>query len=137
MAKKPNRLTVETLKHDKATRKNIPTAEYQPVMKKDEQNPVRVTLERGGGDTFAMCNSSVAAVFDPWKHTLYPAFEVVSFGNFSDFNSVNPVPELIWRACEGFQLKTAFACGLTNDGEDYGAEFMWLTSGSDLQHLIK
>ena len=47
MAKKPNRLTVETLKHDKATRKNIPTAEYQSVMKKDEQNPVRVTLERG------------------------------------------------------------------------------------------
>ena len=47
MAKKPDRLTVETLKHDKATRKNIPTAEYQSVMKKDEQNPVRVTLERG------------------------------------------------------------------------------------------
>ncbi len=34
MAKKPNRLTVETLKHEKATRKNIPTAEYQSVMKK-------------------------------------------------------------------------------------------------------
>jgi adenine-specific DNA-methyltransferase len=47
MAKKPNRLTVETLKHDKATRKNIPTAEYQSVMKKDEQNAVRVNLERG------------------------------------------------------------------------------------------
>ncbi|MFH1974322.1 MAG: site-specific DNA-methyltransferase [Pseudomonadota bacterium] len=47
MAKKPNMLTVETLKHDKATRKNIPTAEYQSVMKKDEQTPIRVTLERG------------------------------------------------------------------------------------------
>ena len=47
MAKKPNRLTVETLKHDKATRKNIPTAEYQSVMKKEEQNPVLVTHERG------------------------------------------------------------------------------------------
>ena len=47
MAKKPNRLTVETLKHEKATRKNIPTAEYQSVMKKEEQNPVLVTHERG------------------------------------------------------------------------------------------
>lgn len=34
-------LTVETLNHD-ATRRNIPTAEYQSVMAKDEQKPVRV-----------------------------------------------------------------------------------------------
>ena len=39
-------LTVETLKHDDATRKNIPTAEYQSVMAKDEQKPVRVEYER-------------------------------------------------------------------------------------------
>ena len=33
MAKAPTKtLTVETLKHDDATRKNIPTAEYQSVM---------------------------------------------------------------------------------------------------------
>ncbi|MBS0551762.1 MAG: hypothetical protein JSS47_04420 [Proteobacteria bacterium] len=35
-------LTVETLVHDEATRKNIPTAEYQSVMQKDERSPVRV-----------------------------------------------------------------------------------------------
>jgi adenine-specific DNA-methyltransferase len=46
MAKNSNNLTVETLKHDEATRKNIPTAEYQSVMAKDEQNPVRVAYER-------------------------------------------------------------------------------------------
>ena len=39
-------LTVETLKHGDATRKNIPTAEYQSVMAKDEQKPVRVEYER-------------------------------------------------------------------------------------------
>ena len=39
-------LTVETLKHDDATRKNIPTAEYQSVMAKDEQQPVRVKYAR-------------------------------------------------------------------------------------------
>ncbi|MGH8490748.1 MAG: site-specific DNA-methyltransferase, partial [Gammaproteobacteria bacterium] len=39
--------TVESLKHDEATRKNIPTAEYQSVMQKHEQSPVRVAYERG------------------------------------------------------------------------------------------
>jgi adenine-specific DNA-methyltransferase len=32
MAKYPKKLTVETLAHDEATRKNIPTAEYQSVV---------------------------------------------------------------------------------------------------------
>ena len=48
--KKNNPLTVETLKHDGATRKNIPTAEYQSVMAKDEQKPVRVEYERRNRD---------------------------------------------------------------------------------------
>ena len=45
--KKPNGRTVETLTHDEATRKNIPTAEYQSVMQKDEQAPVPVAYARG------------------------------------------------------------------------------------------
>lgn len=39
-------LTVETLKHEDATRKNIPTAEYQSVMKKEQQKPVPVRYPR-------------------------------------------------------------------------------------------
>jgi adenine-specific DNA-methyltransferase len=52
MAKKtPNsKKTVEALKHDEATRKNIPTAEYQSVMQKNEQDPVRVAYERRNRD---------------------------------------------------------------------------------------
>lgn len=51
MAKKPKTpLTVETLKHDDATRRNIPTAEYQSVMQKEEQSPVRVAYERRNRD---------------------------------------------------------------------------------------
>src|SRR5208337_584467 len=42
--------TVETLKHDEATRKNIPTAEYQSVLQKTEQSPVRVAYERRNRD---------------------------------------------------------------------------------------
>jgi adenine-specific DNA-methyltransferase len=52
MAKKitNNKKTVETLKHDEATRKNIPTAEYQSVMGKEEQTPLRVAYERRNRD---------------------------------------------------------------------------------------
>jgi adenine-specific DNA-methyltransferase len=42
--------TVEALTHAEATRKNIPTAEYQSVMQKVEQSPVRVAYERRNRD---------------------------------------------------------------------------------------
>lgn len=44
--KKTTPLSVETLKHEDAKRKNIPTAEYQSVMKKEQQSPVRVAYPR-------------------------------------------------------------------------------------------
>jgi hypothetical protein len=52
MGKKiPNsKKTVEALRHDEATRKNIPTAEYQSVMQKNEQDPVR-NLEMADPET--------------------------------------------------------------------------------------
>jgi adenine-specific DNA-methyltransferase len=43
-------ISVEVLKHDEATRKNIPTAEYQAVLAKAEQAPVRVAMERRNRD---------------------------------------------------------------------------------------
>ena len=39
--------TVETLTHEEASRKNIPTAEFQSVMHKEEERPVRVAFPRG------------------------------------------------------------------------------------------
>ncbi|WP_413936112.1 site-specific DNA-methyltransferase [Nitrospira sp. BLG_1] len=51
MAKKQGTTeTVEALKHDQAKRKNIPTAEYQSVLQKEEQNPVRIAYERRNRD---------------------------------------------------------------------------------------
>jgi adenine-specific DNA-methyltransferase len=44
------RKTVETLMHDEASRKNIPTAEYQSVIQKEDQAPVRVAYERRNRD---------------------------------------------------------------------------------------
>lgn len=48
MAKKPKApKQIANLKHAEAKRKNIPTAEYQSVMQKEEQAPVRVSYVRG------------------------------------------------------------------------------------------
>src|SRR5450759_1714241 len=48
--KKTTKKTVETLKHDEASRRNIPTAEFQSVMNKDEQDPIRMAYERRNRD---------------------------------------------------------------------------------------
>lgn len=50
MAKDTSKLSVATLTHDDATRLNIPTAEYQSVMAKDEQKPIRLAYERRNRD---------------------------------------------------------------------------------------
>jgi hypothetical protein len=47
MAKKETPKTVETITHEEARRKNIPTAEFQSVMGKEEQHPIRVSMPRG------------------------------------------------------------------------------------------
>ena len=47
MAKAPkSKLGVEALKHCDAKRKNIPTAEYQSVMRKEEREPTRIAYLR-------------------------------------------------------------------------------------------
>jgi len=42
--------TVETLTHEEASRRNIPTAEYQSVMATEEKSPIRVAYERRNRD---------------------------------------------------------------------------------------
>src|SRR5688500_14982748 len=43
-------LAVETLKHEQATRRNIPTAEYQSVLEREQASPIRVAYERRNRD---------------------------------------------------------------------------------------
>lgn len=51
MAKKPAaKKTVEAITHPADKRKNIPTAEYEPVVSKDQQHSVRVAYERRNRD---------------------------------------------------------------------------------------
>jgi adenine-specific DNA-methyltransferase len=42
--------SVETLRHEEASPKNIPTAEYQSVMHLEDQDPIRVAYERRNRD---------------------------------------------------------------------------------------
>jgi adenine-specific DNA-methyltransferase len=50
MAKTVKLKSVESIKHDEAKRKNIPTAEYQSVMKDEEKNPIRIAYQRRNRD---------------------------------------------------------------------------------------
>src|SRR5438132_3273683 len=46
----PSKKLVETLRHDEARRANIPTAEYQAVLEREAEAPVRVAYERRNRD---------------------------------------------------------------------------------------
>ena len=49
-SRKKTKKTVETILHEEASRKYIPTAEYQSVLRKDEQSPIQVAYERRNRD---------------------------------------------------------------------------------------
>ena len=50
MARRKQSKSVETLTHPVATRKNLPSAEHQPLMQEDDQSPLRVAYQRRNRD---------------------------------------------------------------------------------------
>src|SRR6266851_6388380 len=42
--------TVETLTHEESSRKNIPTAEFESIMRIEDKSPIRVAYERRNRD---------------------------------------------------------------------------------------
>ena len=51
MARKPKKpIEVKTLVHNEAARRNIPTAEYHPVLSDEDKAPIRVAYERRNRD---------------------------------------------------------------------------------------
>ena len=48
--KKQTAKSVETLTHEEASRKNLPSAEHQPLMRDEEQRPIRIAYERRNRD---------------------------------------------------------------------------------------
>src|SRR5450755_3930055 len=49
-SKQKEKKKVATLTHDRAKRRNIPTAEFQSVMRVEEQSPIRVAYDRRNRD---------------------------------------------------------------------------------------
>lgn len=49
MAKRRSPKKIEAIRHKDASRKNIPTAEYQAVMADDERSPIQVAYKRPAG----------------------------------------------------------------------------------------
>jgi adenine-specific DNA-methyltransferase len=49
-SKQREKKKIETLTHNKAKRRNIPTAEFQSVMRVEEQSPIRMAYERRNRD---------------------------------------------------------------------------------------
>jgi len=50
MAREKTQLSVETIKHQEASRPNIPTAEYQAVLSEEQQKPLKLAYERRNRD---------------------------------------------------------------------------------------
>ena len=50
MPRRKQSKSVETLTHPVATRKNLPSAEHQPLMQEDDQSPLRLAYERRNRD---------------------------------------------------------------------------------------
>jgi hypothetical protein len=75
-------------------------------------------------DVFALADVSVAAIYHPWKVPVYPVGELVYQGNFSSYNSVLFVPEVIFGICRNFEFKAGATIGLTSDGESFGGRFV-------------
>ena len=50
MAKRRSPKMVTTLRHEDASRKNIPTAEYEPVLGEEDRRPIQVAYERRNRD---------------------------------------------------------------------------------------
>ncbi len=48
--RKTAKKTVETIRHEEASRKNIPTAEFQSLVREETQNALRVAYERRNRD---------------------------------------------------------------------------------------
>ena len=50
MAKRRSPKMITTLRHEDASRKNIPTAEYEPVLGEEHRRPIQVAYERRNRD---------------------------------------------------------------------------------------
>lgn len=84
---------------------------YQYYWDTDDLNPSR------NGDNFSHLVATAAII--KHDHNLKPALELTYRGDFSDYNNLAIVPELIY-SFEAADLKLGVPIGISNDADDYG-----------------
>ena len=83
-----SRKRVETLLHEEASRKNIPTAEHEPVMADDDRSPVEVAYERRNRDLDPqLVWRDIATRMRPHLEAWYQRWEVPPLRPYTKYNA--------------------------------------------------
>jgi hypothetical protein len=72
-------------------------------------------------DSWTWADIKTAAIFGKWGENTQPIIEVTYLGDFSDYNDLAFMPELILSLSESVSLKVAGIVGLGGDGNQSGA----------------
>ncbi|HHH13077.1 MAG TPA: hypothetical protein ENJ98_02475 [Thiolapillus brandeum] len=75
----------------------------------------------GNKDSFLAVDLRGAVVFQPWG-AVHPAVELTYLGDFSDFNQLTLLPELLWSVGDHVDLKAGATIGLGGTGSQYGGQ---------------
>lgn len=70
-------------------------------------------------DEFWLLDASAALVYAPQDAWVYPVLEVVYQGEFSDYNNLQVVPQVIFSLCSHFDLNLGLSIGLLGDGPSF------------------
>lgn len=72
-------------------------------------------------DSWTWADIKTAVIFGMWGEHTQPVIEVTYLGDFSDYNALSLVPELIFPFTDSVSLKLGGIIGLTDDGNQSGA----------------
>jgi hypothetical protein len=70
----------------------------------------------GGSDVFFLLDASMAVVYNPADAWIYPMVELVYQGSFSDYNSLQLVPQVVVPIGEHVDVNAGVSLGILDDG---------------------
>lgn len=75
----------------------------------------------GGSDQFFLLDASAAFVYAPQNAWAYPMVELVYQGSFTDYNSLQIVPQVIVPVGEHLDINAGISLGILDDGPEADA----------------
>lgn len=70
----------------------------------------------GGSDVFFLLDASAAFIYAPQDAWIYPMIELVYQGSFSDYNSLQIVPQVVVPIGEHVDINAGVSLGILDDG---------------------